>query len=220
MRAVFESRIDGAVPCGKLGIGETVEVRTLMGQAVARGEVYSSTPFGVTLRENGTNHKFYLGDFFVFIPEESVLPEEPTNMLVDDHPDARVRAKLRSVEEDGDQGGEEAAGNNAEPVDDKEKAPAEDPTPAAQGAVADDASSVDVDQLPDDIKKAVVTVQKLDGDQMNYVLAQVGQALMSALRRSNVSEAELHGLVQKAQNSIYRILTGKPAREWKKTADK
>jgi hypothetical protein len=220
MRAAHERRLDGAVPCGSLGIGETVEVRTRMGELVGRGEVYGATPFGVTLRENGTEHRFYHGEFFLFLPEEEVLPEEPTNMLADTHPDARVREKLRAVVAEQDQESPEAAGNNAEPVDDKEGAPAEEPTAAEQGAVADDASSVDVNALPDDIKKAVVTVQKLDGDQMNYVLAQAGQALMSALRRSSVSEAELHGLVQRSQNAIYRILTGKPAKAWKKAVEK
>jgi hypothetical protein len=63
-------------------------------------------------------------------------------------------------------------------------------------------------------------VQKLDDDQLNYILAQTGQALLSALRRNGVSEADLHGLVQKSQNAIYRILTGKSAREWKKAAGK
>jgi hypothetical protein len=215
MQAAHERRVDGAVSPGALGVGETVEVRTLMGDVVGRGDVYGVTPFGVTIAEDGTNHKFYQADFFLFVPEAQELPHVAANLLADAHPDARVAAKLHRVNE-GDS--PEAAGNTAEPVDDEEEAPAEEPTPAEQAAVADDASSVDVDQLPADIKKAVVTVQKLDGDQMNYVLAQAGQAMMSALRRSNVSEAELHGLVQKAQNAIYRILTGKPAKEWKKVA--
>lgn len=215
MRAAHERRVDGAVHPGALGVGETVEVRTLMGNVVGRGDVCGVTPFGVTIAEDGTNYRFYLADFFLFVPESQELPHVASNLLADAHPDARVAAKLHRVNE---QDSPEAAGNNAEPVDDEEDAPAEEPTPAEQGAVADDSSSVDVDQLPDDIKKAVVTVQKLDGDQMNYVLAQAGQALMSALRRSNVSEAELHGLVQKSQNAIYRILTGKPAKEWKKVA--
>jgi len=242
MQAAHERRVDGAVNPGALGVGETVEVRTLMGDVVGRGDVYGVTPFGVTISEDGTNHKFYQADFFLFVPEAQELPHVASNLLADAHPDARVAAKLHRVsgscsrpagmqEMDGlsgagsqdrmrvnEQDSPEAAGNNAEPVDDEEDAPAEEPTPAEQGAVADDSSSVDVDQLPDDIKKAVVTVQKLDGDQMNYVLAQAGQAMMSALRRSNVSEAELHGLVQKSQNAIYRILTGKPAKEWKKVA--
>lgn len=219
MRAAHERRVDGAVPAGKLGIGETVEVRTRLGEFLGRGEVYATSPFGVTLREDGTNHRFYHADWCLFVPEAQVLPEEPTNMLADVHPDARVQAKLRRVQEQ-DQGSPEAAGNTAEPVDDAQEAPVDDPTPAENAAVADDTSSVDVNNLPDDIRKAVVTVQKLDGDQMNYVLAQAGQALMSALRRSNVSEAELHGLVQRAQNAIYRILTGKPARAWKKAVEK
>ena len=215
MGSLRERRLDGAVPFGSLGCGETVEVRTRMGALVGRGEVYAASPFGVTLREGGTEHRFYHGDYFLFLPEEPELSEEPTNMLADAHPDERVRAKLRVVAE---QGEPEAAGNTAEPVDDDGDAPAEEPTAPEQAAVADDASSVDVNALPDDIKKAVVTVQKLDGDQMNYVLAQAGQALMSALRRSSVSEAELHGLVQRSQNAIYRILTGKPAKDWKKTS--
>lgn len=210
-------RVDGAVAPGTLGVGETVEVRTRMGELVGRGDVYGTTPFGVTLREDGVQMRFYQADYFLFLPEQQELPEVAANLLADAHPDARVQAKLRRVQEQ-EQESPEAAGNTAEPVDAGGDAPAEEPTPAEQGAVADDASSVDVDQLPADIKKAVVTVQKLDGDQMNYVLAQAGQALMSALRRSNVSEAELHGLVQRAQNAIYRILTGKPARAWKKIA--
>jgi hypothetical protein len=215
MLASHERRVDGAVPGGKLGIGETVEVRTRMGVPVVRGDVCAVTPFGVTLRVEGTAHQFFAEQFYLFVPEEAEAPTVAANMLADAHPDARVRAKLHPVDE---QDSPEAPANNAAPVDDKAGAPAEEPTPAQDKAVADDTSSVDVGALPDDIKKAVVTVQKLDGDQMNYVLAQAGQALMSALRRSSVSEAELHGLVQRSQNAIYRILTGKPAKEWKKTA--
>ncbi|MFA4971348.1 MAG: hypothetical protein WC683_01960 [bacterium] len=216
MLAEAQRRLDAAVPHGTLGIGEVVEVCTRMGARVARGEVCAATPFGVTLREEGTVSHFYHGDFYLFLPEDPELPEEAPDLLVDAHPDVRVRARLRALGEQGDDA--EAAGNTAEPVDAGAEAPAEEPTPDEQAAVADDTSSVDVNALPDDIKKAVVTVQRLDGDQMNYVLAQAGQALMSALRRSNVSEAQLHSLVQRSQNAIYKILTGKPARDWKKTA--
>lgn len=219
MREVATRRLDGAVAPGMLGIGETVEVRTRMGELIGRGDVYAATPFGITLREEGTLLRFYQSDFFLFLPERQELPAEPTNLLADAHPDARVAAKLRRVQEQ-DQEAPEAPTNTAEPVDDEQASAAEEPTAATDKAVADDSSSVDVNGLPPDIKKAVVTVQKLDGDQMNYVLAQAGQALMSALRRSNVSEAELHGVVQRSQNAIYRILTGKPARDWKRTAEK
>ena len=92
MRAAHERRVDGAVPYGSLGIGEMVEVRTRMGELVGSGDVYAATPFGVTLREGGTEHRFYHGDYFLFLPIPQVLPEEPTNLLADAHPDARVRA--------------------------------------------------------------------------------------------------------------------------------
>jgi hypothetical protein len=211
-------RLDAAVPAGTLGVGEVVEVRTRMGDLLGRGEVYASTPFGITLREGAVDHRFYTAEYCLFFPEEPELPEVASDLLTDAHPDDRVQAKLRALGEGGapSGGAPEAATNTAEPVEDGKDDPVEEPTAAQAGAVADDSSSVDVDALPDDIRQAVITVQKLDGDQLNYVLAQAGQALMSALRRSSVSESELHGLVQRSQNAIYRILTGKPARQWKR----
>jgi len=212
-------RVDGAVQAGSLGIGETVEVRTRMGQIVARGDVCAMTPFGVTIREDGTSHKFYMAEYFLFFPEEPVLPEVAANMIVDAHPDARVRARLGRMFEQG----AEKPTKGAQQVDDEEDDEEEDdeqaePATPAEKSVANDTSSVDVEKLPPDIKKAVQVVQKLDVDQLNYILAQTGQSLMSALRRNGVSESDLHGLVQKAQNAVYRILTGKSAREWKKAA--
>ena len=211
-------RLDGAVPAGSLGIGEVVEVRTRMGHLVARGDVCAMTPFGVTLREDGTTHKFYVADYFLFFPEAQELPEVAANMITDAHPDARVKARLGQVSEQGTAPPTKGA-QSVDDEDDEDEEPADsEADAAADQSVTDNASSVDMDKLPADIKKAVMVVQKLDNDQLNYILAQTGQALMSALRRNNVNEAELHGLVQKAQNAVYRILTGKPAREWKKKA--
>lgn len=218
VKALADRRLDGALPCGTLGIGETVEVRTRMGALVARGEVYANTPFGVTLRENGTEHRFYADPLYLFMVEEPEVEEVAADLLTDGggllHPDARVEAKLRRFHEDGvgAVGGE--GGNAAQPVTEPEGE--EEPTPAEAAAPADDTTGIDPEALPDDIKQAVVTVTKMDGDQLNYVLAQVGQASMSALRRSGVTEAELHGIVQKIQNKTYTVLTGKSAREWKK----
>ena len=214
-------RVDGAVAPGALGIGETVEVRTRMGQLVARGDVCAMTPFGVTIREDGTSHKFYVAEYFLFFPEEPEAPTVMVNLLADAHPDARVRARLGLVAEQGTS--KQTAG--AQPVDDEEAEEDEGgeegeatPDTEAEKSVANDREAVDMEKLPQDIQKAIKVVKKLDNDQMNYILAQTGQALMSALRRNGVNEAELHGVVQKAQNAVYRILTGKPAREWKKAA--
>jgi hypothetical protein len=221
-------RVDGAVAPGRLGIGETVEVRTRMGHLVARGDICGQTPFGITLREDGTTHKFYMAEFFLFFPEEPEVPEVAANLIADAHPDARVRARLGQVAEQDIMGatpkaqkvkGKGAATDDAEAeaaTDDEE----DEETPEEAAAPANDTPNIDVDKLPKDIKQAVMVVQKLDDDQLNYILAQTGQALMSALRRNSVNEADLHGLVQKSQNAIYRILTGKPAREWKKAAGK
>jgi uncharacterized protein with von Willebrand factor type A (vWA) domain len=219
-----ERRVDGAIAPGRLGIGETVEVRTRMGHLVARGDVCGQTPFGITLREDGTNHKFYMAEFFLFFPEEPEVPEVAANMIADAHPDARVRARLGQVAEQDMMGAtpkaqkmrEKDAVDGEDATDDEE----DEETPEEAAAPANDTPDIDVDKLPKDIKQAVMVVQKLDDDQLNYILAQTGQALMSALRRNNVNEADLHGLVQKSQNAIYRILTGKPAREWKKAAGK
>lgn len=218
MQSSHERRLDGAVPAGELGIGETVEVRTKMGVPIVRGDVCGVNPFGVTIKVDGIARQFYAEQFYLFVPEEPDVPVVASNMLTDMHPDARVAAKLGNLAEQEP----EAAGNTAqavEPTDGSpEAAPSEEPPPQQQNAVADDSSSVDMNALPPDIRKAVVTINKLNGDQMNLVLSQTGQALMSALRRSGVAEAELHGLVQRSQNAIYKIMTGKNSREWKKAA--
>jgi hypothetical protein len=79
--------------------------------------------------------------------------------------------------------------------------------------IAKPGSSVDVDSLPDDIKKAVVSTETMDEDQLNSVLSEIGDSVVKSLKRANVKDTELYTVTGKIQSSVYNILTGKRPKE-------
>jgi len=76
-------------------------------------------------------------------------------------------------------------------------------------AVADPDSSIDTENLPDDIKQAIVSAKDMDEGQLNSVLSDISDAALKALKRSGVADGELFGLVQKISDSSFEVLTGK-----------
>lgn len=222
MALVHESRLDNTVDSGNLGIGEKVEVRTLMGGYVTIGEVKGATPFGVIIREdNRAIDTFYPSNVHLFVVVEQEVEVKAANMLTDMSPDARVKDKLRSM---GEAGNEQVGGGaSAEPVDkgdDKDKGgdnkkddkKGDEPEEEApeDDHVASPESSIDVEELPGDIQKAIISSEKMDEGELNSVLGEISDAAMKGLKRASIKETEIFGLVQKIQASVYRILTGKP----------
>lgn len=223
MRTLYESRLDNVVDAGSIGIGETVDIRTRMGAHVATGDVIANNPFGLTLKDHG----FFDRDLYLFAPLEENPDLRPSNM-VNSSPDDRVAERLRRDGEDAPiyeaeklddkdkgQGGEDSEGDAESPEGDeakeldkgKEKPKKDD---VEDEPLAKPESSVDVDSLPEDIKKAVVSTTQMTDDQLNVVMAEIGDAVVKSLKRANVKDTEIYGVANKVQHAVYKILTGKP----------
>jgi hypothetical protein len=210
-------RLDTAVDPGSIGIGERIEVKTRMGIPVAAGEVIASNPFGLVLRESG----FFARDLYLFSPIEETPEPEVINKLHDDSPDGRVAAKLRSMgsplvfeaekldDEPEDKGKKKDKKKEQDQDGDKEdKEPAEDDAPP----IAAPTSSVDVDKLPDDIRKAIVSTTQLDSETLNSVLSEIGDTVVKSLKRASVKDTEIYGIASKVQRAAEEILTGKKSK--------
>jgi len=216
MGTLYEDRLDGAVDAGAIGIHEKVDIRTKMGVPVATGEVIGNNPFGIILREHG----FFDRDLYLFVPLTDRPGIRPLN-IVNSSPDERVMEGLRrrgesvpiyEAEKLDDKDGEVEDGDKKD--DDKkslkvDKDKKKKDVPEAE-PIAKPESSVDVDELPDDIKKAVISTTQMTEDQLNGVLGEIGDITVKSLKRANVKDTEVYGVASRVQNSIYRILTGKP----------
>lgn len=199
-RVLHEGRLDGAVDFGAIGIGEMIDVVTLMGSPVATGEVVATSPFGLSLN----NGAFYRGDLHLFVP----LVETPTIVAADailSGPDDRVASKLKSL-------GEAVPMFEAEKLDNRdedEKEDDESENPVEKIPLANPDSSVDVDKLPGEIRKAVVATTQMDSEQLNSVMSEIGDSVVKALKRVNVKDTEVYVAAARIQRAIYRILAGK-----------
>lgn len=204
---LHEGRLDGAVSAGRIGLGEVVRVTTKMGAQVDRGRVKAASPGGIMLVcSDGEREvdQFFSEAFYLFVPEPRtdrpvLLREGPRkDNIMDRSPDERVAAKLRMLEQDEEE----------DPELDPEEAPAEAPEeePAAAPEGPPD-TQVDTDALPDDIKRAIITTKEMDPEQVNTLLALVGDAAIKGLTRAGVASTEILGIGQKIQNATYAVLT-------------
>lgn len=232
MGVLMGGRLDNAVNPGTIGIGETVEICTRMGNPVAMGEVSASTPFGLSLKAGG----FYKNDLHLFIPVvEKEHEVEAVNAILSS-PDERVLAKMRTsgqsvpmfeMDKISDTDGRDdtvdhrglSNSDEKERDDDKDSDKDDDKKSSDQKKnkpVADKNSSIDVDELPDDIKKAVIPSEHMDDEQLNDVLGGVGDAVIKAFKRANVDEMEIYDLTGKIQKAVRRILTTSSSEKDKK----
>lgn len=222
-----ESRLDDTIPAGKFGDGEAVEIRTKMGSVISRGNVFSVTPFGLIVRESTGDTKFYKDDLYLFASLEQEPPTVVKDQLHDRSLDARVQAKLDSMGEAGDP---TPSDTGAKPIDpdaadadykdkDGEKAKGDDGKKGVEKdakkkddkkkGVADPDSSIETDQLPDDIQQAIISTKDMDESQLNGVLSDISDAALKSLKRTGVSETELFSLVQSINDAAFKVLTGK-----------
>jgi len=232
---VHEDRLVNTVSCGAVGIGERVVIKTRMGAYVTTGEVRGSSPFGLSVREGDDENKvdkFYHEQFYLFSVHEPEQPTVAARVLTDMtglSPDERVEQKLRVIE-----GGEVTEGGEPEPKggarrpvepqgaqggagtepDDKEGGTGQGKEKPKR-AVAEPQSNVDVSKLPSDIQKAIISTDELDEDQLNMVLGQISDTATKSLKRANIKETELYGIVEKIQDAVYGVLTGKPLKKKK-----
>lgn len=183
-----KNRVDNTVYFGNIGIGEKVHVKTLMGNHVCVGDVVLSSPFGVMIKENASgNEAFFSGDLYLFSVEEAEPPTVVVNDLSGMSPDERVAFKLKKMVESDSEDGKEKK--------DKE---------SDNGGEED--GKLDIDKLPDAIKKSITTVGALSGDKLNSVLSDIGEAALRALKRVGVREDELFGFVSQIQKSVAKVL--------------
>jgi hypothetical protein len=217
-KTLFESRLDNTIDAGLIGIGETVDVRNKMGVHVAVGEVVAVTPMGLSIRENG----FFDRDLYLF----SVLEPEQLEVVgysLLSSPDDRVAKRLAEIGEevpineadkmdnyvnkdngnkDDEDDEDDEKNNNKEKDKEKRKKSNDDMEPLAKPE-----SSVDVDSLPEDIKKSIISIVQMNEDQLNGVLSEIGDATVKALKRVNIKEPEIYSVVGKIQDSAEKILT-------------
>jgi hypothetical protein len=216
-KTLFESRLDNTIDAGLIGIGETVDVKNKMGVHVAVGEVVAVTPMGLSIRENG----FFDRDLYLF----SVLEPEQLEVVgysLLSSPDDRVAKRLAELGEEvpineadkmdnyvnkdngnkDDEDDEDDEDNNKEKDKEKRKKSNDDMEPLAKPE-----SSVDVDSLPEDIKKSIISIVQMNEDQLNGVLSEIGDATVKALKRVNIKEPEIYSVVGKIQDSAEKILT-------------
>lgn len=213
MKTLFEGRLDNTVDAGTIGIGERVDIRTKMGNHVATGDVIANNPFGIFLKEHG----FFDRDLYLFAPLEENPVLRPSNMLISS-PDDRVAERLRRA-------GEDVPIYEADKLDDKvdgkegdEKKDSDDSTDMLDKKDSDDDnvpianpdSSVDVDNLPDDIKKSIINTTQMNDDQLNSVMSEIGDSTVKSLKRAGVKDTEIYGIASRVQNAIYKILTSNP----------
>ncbi|MEJ2293649.1 MAG: hypothetical protein P8Y23_02665 [Candidatus Lokiarchaeota archaeon] len=217
-KTLFESRLDNTIDAGLIGIGETVDVKNKMGVHVAVGEVVAVTPMGLSIRENG----FFDRDLYLF----SVLEPEQLEVVgysLLSSPDDRVAKRLAELGEevpineadkmdnyinkdngnkDDEDDEDDEKDNNKEKDKEKRKKSNDDMEPLAKPE-----SSVDVDSLPEDIKKSIISIVQMNEDQLNGVLSEIGDATVKALKRVNIKEPEIYSVVGKIQDSTEKILT-------------
>ena len=221
-KTLFESRLDNTIDAGLIGIGETVEVRNKMGVHVAVGEVVAVTPMGLSIRENG----FFDRDLYLF----SVLEPEQLEVVgysLLSSPDDRVAKRLTELGEEvpineadkmdnyvnKDNGNKD--NGNKDDEDDEDEEEDDDKKDKEKGKksngdrepLAKPESSVDVDSLPEDIKKSIISIVQMNEDQLNGVLSEIGDATVKALKRVNIKEPEIYSVVGKIQDSAEKILT-------------
>lgn len=207
-KTLFEGRLDNAVDAGAIGIGETVDIRNKMGESVYTGDVVASTPLGLSFNDGN----FYDRDLYIFVPIVEA-PHVVSNQLLSS-PDDRVEYKMRigeaekldkansgdekkDPEDDGDDSGKDSEiGKKTKPKknDDEDNAP-----------LANTDSAVDVNSLPEDIRKAVISTVQMNEDQMQSVLSDIGDAAIKALKRVNIKEQEIYLAVSEIQNASEEI---------------
>jgi len=231
-----ERRLDNMVPFNAFVDGEEIEVSTKMGASVTKGHVMSVVPTGIIVRESNGGTRFCSEQLYLFSSLDEKMSVEIDNQLndtADDNSlDARIKNKLAAMSEAGDPS---SSNTGAEPIDknasdaeykDKDgedskkskpakKEPKEEPKKEPKKEVADPDSSIDVDNLPDDIKTAIITTDEMDASQLNGVIGEISDVALKALKRVGIRETSIFDIMKKINDSVYEILTGEKSPDGK-----
>jgi hypothetical protein len=194
MRTLYESRLDGTVDAGSIGIGERVDVRTKMGVPVSTGDVIASNTFGIVLKDGN----FYKRDLYLFAPIVEKTEVEIQNALYGMTPDERAYHKMLKM---GIIEADEAPDKELEVT----------PEPAKKTDKKDDKKEkvFDPAKLPDDIKKSIESSSRISTSQADNILSAIGETTIKSLKTENVPEDDIYALVLKIRNVVKEVLVGK-----------
>lgn len=230
-----EDRLDLAVEATRLGPGEPVIVITKMGKEVARGIVQEMIPNGpvhIHVEDQGRSgvvqSRMYDPDLYSFIPQEDKKesdlgpsepmlgddPQEPplTELPLDDRVEAKVaKLGISLIEQPvaaGQEGGQKPAPANSASQVDRGQAPpkSKDKAPDPRADNRDAEASVDVDALPEQLKKKIVGVKGLDEAQQDKVMSEISDAALRALKSVGVKDREIYKTVTKIQEAVSPVL--------------
>lgn len=198
MKTVYESRLDGTVDAGMIGIGERVDIKTKMGVFVSNGEVVASNPFGVALKDGN----FYKRDLYLFVPIVEKKEVEIQNALYGMSPDERAYHKMLKM---GIIEADEAPDKELEVTPD----PAKKVTTKDKKEDPNKEKVFDPSKLPDDIKKSIESSSRISTSQADNILSAIGETTIKALKTENVPEDDIYELVLKVRNAVKEVLVGK-----------
>ena len=219
-----EERLDLAVEATRLGPGEPVIVITKMGKEVARGTVQEGTPGGsisIMVSDQGPGGveqvRSYSAELYSFIPQdddtededdpEPMFRDEPTEPPIVDmsSTDARVEAKFVKL---GISLVEQPEGDNVKdggsPDGEKTAPKSKDANPRADSSEPD--ASVNIDALPEQLKKKIIGVKGLDEAQRDKVLSEISDAALRGLRDVGVKSNEIYKTISEIQAAVMSVL--------------
>ena len=176
----------------------TVKIYTKMGKLVDEGNAVFNNESGVML-ENGTMYSSLIYDAVGNVEPEIVVPDsevvEPEKLSLEDRVNAKAESKGFTVSE----------ADVAKKDSDKDGVP---DSKDAQGG-DEDGEGIDLDALPMDIKKAVVSAGQMDSSDLNSVLSEVGDSIVKSLRRVNMDDENVYDIVGQIQKCAKNVLTKK-----------
>lgn len=209
MIALVEDRLELAVESRRLGPGESVIILTKMGDEVARGIVIEVYPdASVYVRESGPDNtvkadRIFAAELYSFIPmhddrdEGNIDPGDTGGHDVDDEPgmpsiaeqDPDVRAEKKMKE----------TGTELEPKNGDDEDPGSDGGTSGKGGPR---SKVDVDALPEHLKKEIIGLDGLDESERNKVMSAISDAALRSLRDVGVRDTEVYATIVKIQKAV------------------
>lgn len=180
--------ISESIGCKSLYRGQYITVCTKLGKVISECKVVNVNNYGVI-----TDKGFFSKSLHVFSLKK-IDEKNENECIIDEHPDSRVARKLSMQNE-----------NNSKDNNDNNQSRDDVDNPA----IAKPKTSIDIKQLPDDIKKSIMSTMQLNAQQLDGVLYDIGDAVIKALRRENVKDGAIHDAVSQIQDAVYEILTSK-----------
>jgi hypothetical protein len=202
------------------------------------GESVPGGAISIMVKEQGEKGveqaRLYDPSLYSFIPEEPKAEGEPGEPFLDkagnDEPlltdlplDARVEAKMKQrgislVEQPAAAGPDETPGggkrpapaNSAKQADNGQGPPPnKDKAPDPRADNREAGASVNIDALPEQLKKKIVGVKGLDESQRDKVLAEISDAALRSLKSVGVKDGDVYKTVVKIQEAVAPVLEQK-----------